>query len=161
MSCVILGLVVHPFIFVFLMADFLRIATLKIVIKAIWISRIQMGLSFLVFLLVEYYFTIIGYIYFHDQYSDDACGQMWMCFLETFDQTFKNGGAIGDYLTDTKVQDAEGNTLPFNYDLTAEQQERYIYRFVFDVLFKFILVVLIINMVAGIIIDTFGALKDD
>lgn len=40
MACIILGLIIHPFIFVFLMADFLRIATLKIVIKAIWISRI-------------------------------------------------------------------------------------------------------------------------
>lgn len=68
MTCVILGLVVHPFIFVFLLSDFLRIATLKIVVKAIWISKGPMGLSFLVFLLLEYYFTIIDYLYFWDMY---------------------------------------------------------------------------------------------
>lgn len=39
MSCIIVGLVIHPFAFVLLLADFLRISTLKIVIKAIWISK--------------------------------------------------------------------------------------------------------------------------
>jgi len=29
-----------------------------------------MGLSFLVFLLVEYYFAVIGYLFFWDQYQD-------------------------------------------------------------------------------------------
>jgi hypothetical protein len=69
MACVILGLIVHPFIFVFLLVDFLRIQTLTIVVKAIWISKKAMGLTFLVFLLVEYYFTIIDYIYFYDMYQ--------------------------------------------------------------------------------------------
>ena len=66
MTCLILGLTIHPFIFVFLLADFLRIATLKIVVKAIWISKGQMGLTFLVFILVEYYFAVIAYMYFYD-----------------------------------------------------------------------------------------------
>ncbi|CAD8158586.1 unnamed protein product [Paramecium pentaurelia] len=161
MACIIVGLIIHPFAFVLLLADFLRISTLKIVIKAIWISKIQMGLSFLVFLLVEYYFAVIGYLFFWDQYQDQSCQIMWRCFLQTFDQTFKNGGAIGDYLTDTQLQSPSGSQLPINYSLTPYQQDRFIYRFVFDVLFKFILVFLIINMVAGIIIDTFGALKDE
>lgn len=39
MSCIIVGLVIHPFAFVLLLADFLRISTLKIVIKAVWISK--------------------------------------------------------------------------------------------------------------------------
>lgn len=37
----------------------------------------------------------------------------------------------------------------------------FFYRFIYDQIFKFILVILIMNMVAGIIIDTFGALKDE
>ncbi|CAD8074919.1 unnamed protein product [Paramecium sonneborni] len=161
MACIIVGLVIHPFAFVLLLADFLRIATLKIVIKAIWISKTQMGLSFLVFLLIEYYFAVIGYLFFWDQYQDQSCQIMWRCFLQTFDQTFKNGGAIGDYLADTQLQNPAGSQLPINYQLDSDQQNRFIYRFIFDVLFKFILVFLIINMVAGIIIDTFGALKDE
>ena len=39
MACIIIGLIIHPFFFVLLLADFLRIETLKIVIKAIWISK--------------------------------------------------------------------------------------------------------------------------
>lgn len=39
-ACAILGLVIHPFIFVFMLSDFFRIKSLSIVIKAIWISKV-------------------------------------------------------------------------------------------------------------------------
>ena len=67
-ACIVLGIIIHPFIFVFLLSDFLRIETLSIVIKAIWITKGPMGLTFMVFILTEYYFTIISYLYFSDQY---------------------------------------------------------------------------------------------
>lgn len=68
-TCIVLGLVVHPFLFVFLLVDFLRIQTMKIVVKAIWISKGPMFLSFLVFILIEYYFTILSFIYYYNDYS--------------------------------------------------------------------------------------------
>ena len=37
----------------------------------------------------------------------------------------------------------------------------YLFRFLFDTAAVFVLKILILNMVAGIIIDTFGALKDE
>lgn len=72
MVCLILGLVVHPFLFVFLLVDFLRIQTMKIVVKAIWISKEPMFLTFLVFFLVEYYYTILVYIYYWEGYNMDG-----------------------------------------------------------------------------------------
>jgi len=77
MSCIILGLIVHPFLFVFLLCDFLRITELKIIIKAIWISKYQMGLTGLVFILIEYYYTIINYIYIHYMYQYNTCDSIW------------------------------------------------------------------------------------
>ncbi len=83
-----------------------------------------MGLTFLVFILVEYYFGVIGYMYFWDDYSSGRCDVMWQCFMETFDQTFKNGGGIGDYLNDPELLSDplcvdECSYMPINYSLTA------------------------------------------
>lgn len=63
---------------------------------------------------------------------------------------------MGAYLEDPDLQicDTDGN---------CEQKTGVMAwpRFFFDNLFKLILVILLINMVAGIIIDKFGALKDE
>ena len=45
---------------------------MKIVVKAIWISKGPMFLSFLVFVLIEYYFTIISFIYYYNDYNQDS-----------------------------------------------------------------------------------------
>lgn len=65
-------------------------------------------------------------MYFFNQYTGNRCDVMWQCFLETFDQTFKNGGAIGDYLLDPKLKEDpncedECAYLPVNYGLSAYQ----------------------------------------
>lgn len=64
--CLIIGLIYHPFFFGILTFDFLRINFLKNVVRAVWIPRDILSLTFLVFLLVEYWFTIIGYIFLSD-----------------------------------------------------------------------------------------------
>jgi len=82
------GLGVHPFFFVFNLTDFLRIDQLKNVVKAVWIPRKQLLLTLFLFILVEYYFSLIGYLELWRQY-DNNCDRFWMCFMTTFDQTFK------------------------------------------------------------------------
>ena len=63
----ILGLAIHPFFVSYgLICDFLRIKILKNVVKAVWIPRESLTLTFLVFILVEYYFSIVAYIYYSD-----------------------------------------------------------------------------------------------
>lgn len=66
----ILGLSVHPFFYAFHLADFLRISILKNVIKAIWNPKYQLFLTFVFFVLVEYYFSLISYTYFYDHYYE-------------------------------------------------------------------------------------------
>lgn len=103
------GLVIHPFLFCFQLTDFLRIDLLKNVVKAVWIPRKQLLLTFLVFILEEYYFSLLSYIFLYDQYIntieqqiEDAkgeqktitvlveyCASYWLCWLTTFDNTFK------------------------------------------------------------------------
>lgn len=85
---IISGLIIHPFFFVFNLTDFLRIDELKNVIKAVWIPRKQLLLVLFLFSLVEYYFTIFGYIELWDQYNNH-CNRLWICAITNFDETFK------------------------------------------------------------------------
>lgn len=85
----LMGLIVHPFFFVFHLSDVLRIELLKNVVKAVWRPRIPLLLTLLVFLLIEYYFTLIGYSVYNDNYVTGSCDALWKCFFTTFDQTFK------------------------------------------------------------------------
>lgn len=66
MGFCVIGLVIHPFFFGFLTVDFLRFKILKNVVKAVWEPRVDMALTFMIFLLLEYYFTLIGYLVLYD-----------------------------------------------------------------------------------------------
>jgi len=86
----LMGLLVHPAFFFFQLTDFLRNELLKNVVKAVWNPRISLGLTLLVFILLEYYFAIIGFSVFGLHYDGGAaCQSLWDCFLQTFDHTFK------------------------------------------------------------------------
>lgn len=123
MVFVIVAIIIHPFYYGFLTMDFLRIKLLKAVVKAVYIPRIELMLTFLVFVLIEYYFTILGYIFLSDNYNADGvkddgeetkvllCESLWRCFLITLDWTFKENGALGGFLTDPELLDGEGNSL--------------------------------------------------
>mmetsp|Transcript_30987 Transcript_30987/g.28186 ORF Transcript_30987/g.28186 Transcript_30987/m.28186 type:complete len:139 (+) Transcript_30987:1312-1728(+) len=67
-----------------------------------------------------------------------------MCFLNVFDFTFKANGGIGGYLSEIN----EYNSSKIDW-----------VRFVFDNLANIILVIITINIVSGIIIDTFGSIR--
>ena len=100
----VLGLFLHPFFFGWgLLVDFLRIKLLKNVIKAAWIPRESLSLTFLLFLLVEYYFTLIAFVELSAMYEPGKCDYLWKCFLNNFDYTFKEGGGLGSFLSNPDV----------------------------------------------------------
>lgn len=71
---------------------------------------------------------------------------MFLCFLFYFDWTFKANGGMSGWITDN-----------------SDEGERAIYspgRLLWDTFSNLILVVIMVNIVAGIIIDTFGDLRD-
>ncbi|EGR31182.1 MIR domain protein [Ichthyophthirius multifiliis] len=167
-SFCIIGLAVHPFFFGFLIVDFMRIKLLKNVVKAVYIPRVDLALTFMVFVLIQYYFTIISYILLYDQYLDHggSCTILWKCFLYTFNWTFKETGSIGGLLIDPDIKNKVLQpiiSVDDNGNIQVEEivNKQFLGRFFYDNLFIFILVILLINMVAGIIIDNFSALKDE
>lgn len=101
MALIIMGIVIHPFLFVATMADLLRTEDLKNVVKAAYNPRTELGLSFILFLVIEYYFTIFAYIFYNEEYPEEFCEKLWKCYIKTFDYTFKETGAIGSFLNDS------------------------------------------------------------
>jgi len=100
----IFGITFHPFFFSWgLLVDFLRIKFLKNVVKAVWIPRESLSLTFILFVLIEYYFTMIAYITLFDMYNPGECDFLWKCLLINFGYTFKDGGALGSFLTNNDV----------------------------------------------------------
>lgn len=85
----VLGTFVHPFFFTFhLSAILMRYPTLKNVVMSIYLPGRQLLLTFLLFIVFEYSFSVWGYSMFSDEY-DGRCESLLYCFLTTFDNTFK------------------------------------------------------------------------
>ncbi|CAD8076144.1 unnamed protein product [Paramecium sonneborni] len=103
-----------------------------------------------------------------------GCSTLWQCVFMSFDLTFKFTGALGvaimDYDTITEISQS--------YDMVENGWDRVIYsqneydgvdhkfnsnyfsRFVFDNAVNIVLVMIMLNMIQGIIIDTFGSLRE-
>ena len=69
------------------------------------------------------------------------------CFLSSINYGLRYGGGMGDYLPPVTLQD---------WNL----QDRWI-RFFFDVCFNMIISVICLNVIFGIIIDTFAQLREE
>ena len=90
-----------------------------------------------------YWLTIVAYWTFHSYYSDKDCESLLISFIINFDQTFKNDGGIGGYL----------ETPYSNGEITSYS------RIIYDNLYNFIVMILVVELVAGIIIDTFSEMR--
>jgi len=141
----VLGTVVHPFFLTFHLTEVLiRYPTLQDVVRSFWEPKKALGLTFVLFVILEYFFTLIAYRFFYEDYGGN-CESTIHCFLYTFDYTFKANGGIGGQLI--SVTETPAGEIKLG-------------RFFFDNIFNIIIVIVVVSIVAGIIIDTFGSLRE-
>lgn len=132
--------------FSFLLVEIIpRSITLMYIIKSFWIPKKQLIVTLFLFYLFEYYFVIFVYLWIPDQLPTRDCFRFDDCLFTIFDQTFKNSNGIINFLTDDNL--LGGDVLLVNV------------RFWIDNLFAIVNIILILQMVAGIIIDSFSALR--
>ncbi|KAL4511687.1 hypothetical protein ABPG72_012532 [Tetrahymena utriculariae] len=170
-AVVIFGLTIHPFLFAGCLTDLLRTKVLKNVVAAVWIPKGEIFLLLILFVIFQYYFTLIAYIYFNDHFKDNRCETLWRCFITVFDWTFKQNGGVGTSMWEPNslLNYAENASPPTttnlsstNYNGALEQYtEVYFSRFVYDTLTNIVLLFILINILKGIIVDKFKSLKDD
>jgi len=93
-----LAVIIHPFFFAFHLTEtILRYPTLKNVIRAFWDPRKALGLALVLFIILEYIASLVGFTAF-SKYYEGNCETTLDCFLYTFDFTFKANGGIGGQL---------------------------------------------------------------
>ena len=176
------GLFVHPFFFSVLLFEMVRREeTLLNVIKSVTKNIRSILFTALLAIILVYLFSIVGFVFFQDDFHMEAedlptvettcsstnascsssshmvsaatdsgsrkersCDSLFMCIVTTLNQGLRNGGGIGDVLRSPSKSEA---LFPF--------------RVVYDMLFFFIVIIIVLNLIFGVIIDTFADLRAD
>ncbi|XP_011161060.1 inositol 1,4,5-trisphosphate receptor isoform X2 [Solenopsis invicta] len=198
----VLGIFMHPFFYSVLLFDVVyREETLLNVIKSVTRNGRSIVLTAVLALILVYMFSIIGFMFFKDdflvpvdeeiissfeqkvvdtcstgdkenckatetisRYASEAnerihkpeiiniggelkertCDSLVMCIVTTLNQGLRNGGGIGDILR------APSSVEPL-----------FVARVIYDLLFFFIVIIIVLNLIFGVIIDTFADLRSE
>lgn len=134
------GIIVHPFFYSVLLTEIvIKFKMLQSVINAVWQPRRQLVYTFMLFWIVIYLFAIWAYEYKYYYFESNHLTHLYHYLFRVYDITFKYDSGIGGYFEETKI-------IPYN-------------GVIFDALFNLIVVMVMLDVVSGIIIDTFGALR--
>ncbi|RWS03738.1 inositol 1:4:5-trisphosphate receptor type 3-like protein, partial [Dinothrombium tinctorium] len=167
---------IHPFFYsILLLAIVYQEETLRNVIRSVTKNGKSLILTVLLALVLVYIFSILGYMFFNHDFliefdrkdnltvmcdsNNSSCyvveedtklkervceGSLVNCIITTLNLGLRSGGGIGDKLRNPRV---------------GEMQ--FISRVVFDLLFFFVHNIIILNVLLGIIVDTFGGLRTE
>ena len=136
----------YLYLSVHLLEIIFRSRTLNILLQSLWTSKKQIGATLFLFYFIEYFFVIIIYMWIPDNLPTKDCFRFDDCFFTISDQTFKNSNGIINYL---KEENLISNDILFVS-----------LRFWLDCLFSIIQFFLIMNMVGGIMIDSFSYARE-
>ncbi|RHY34190.1 hypothetical protein DYB32_001094 [Aphanomyces invadans] len=103
--------------------------------------------------IVIYLFSLIGFFRYQDLMTDSAsvlqCSSLMQCYFTFIHYGLLSGGGIGDYISNTLSH-------PLDYNSGTMFHER----LMFDLAFYIFILVLLINLIMGIIIDSFTSLRE-
>ena len=153
------GLVLNPVYVSFLLLDIIiRYETLGNVIQSVTKNIKSLMMTLILILIILYIYACIGFFFFHDMlytyeiniYDSDTIGEsmcdyMFQCYVSMINLGLRNGGGIGDAVK------------PESYDNKIE----YYSKFFFNFTFHLIVIVVMLNIVFGIVIDTFAQIRNE
>jgi inositol 1,4,5-triphosphate receptor type 1 len=144
----ILGISLHAFFYAFTLSYIiLRSATLKSVLLAIVEPRGMILVTLMFFFMTMYVFSIISYSAFQKYYDGGTCSTLLTCLIINVDTSFKEGLSV---FMSQPYLDGDDDVTRGNIDY---------WRILFDNAFNLIIMILIVELIAGIIIDKFGDLR--
>ena len=134
-----------------------RFPALTDVVKAVTLNTNKLLSTGLLAMVIIYIFTTISFFYLQDTLYDYAinafdsdwvgenmCESMFQCYLTIIDKGLTLGGGIGDY------------TESINY---RDEQIKYFVKLAHDASFHILVKVILLNILFGIIIDTFAKMR--
>lgn len=142
----------NEFVLALLLFDiFWRFPVLQNVLLAVWRPKSQIFLTLFLFLICTYFFSLTAFYLFSDRFNG-TCDNLITCFSIIFDYMYKNDGGI------TSLFAPGGND-----ELVSFYGINYILNWgsLWDFLYVFLIITLLFSIVSGIIIDTFGLLRDE
>uniref|UniRef100_A0A8C3MPK5 Inositol 1,4,5-trisphosphate receptor n=1 Tax=Geospiza parvula TaxID=87175 RepID=A0A8C3MPK5_GEOPR len=178
-----LGLCVHEFFYSFLLFDLVyREETLLNVIKSVTKNGRSIILTAVLALILVYLFSIVGFLFLKDDFImevdrlkirtpaagivfyikicfqcipfsvceeeedgiERTCDTLLMCIVTVLNQGLRNGGGVGDVLRKP-----------------SKDEPLFAARVVYDLLFYFIVIIIVLNLIFGVIIDTFADLRSE
>lgn len=143
-----LSVVVSPYFNTFLlgMVTF-KAPLLANIVSAITMNGRQLLLTAFLGVISVYFFTVIGFLFFHEHFERDGggsnCDTLLQCFFYTFGQGVRGGGGIGDEIKTNHWEDHD-----------------FFPREIYDTLFFVMVAVIVMNIVFALIVDTFAELRD-
>lgn len=123
-------------------------------IHAITFNKKQLLLTTLLGTIIIYIYGLFGYYYLIDSFWNDnfgeagenQCTTVFHCFLTVFSLGPRSSGSVGDMMVRESYK--------------SENRAKWYVRFFYDVSVFIIVNITLLNIVFGIIIDTFAALRD-
>ena len=128
--------------------------TLRNVIRAITLPAYSLLQSALLGLICIFIFTVFGFYFFPNEFynenqSVDECSNLLYCYATFLHNGLLNGGGIADHI--------KGD---LGHEPIFSDNSHFTSRIVYDVVFFVFISVLLLNIIFGIIIDTFGNLRE-
>ncbi|XP_076870700.1 inositol 1,4,5-trisphosphate-gated calcium channel ITPR1 isoform X1 [Brachyhypopomus gauderio] len=184
-----LGLCGHVFFYSLLLFDLVnREETLLNVIKSVTRNGRSIVLTAVLGLILVYLFSIVGYIFFKNDFIlevdrisnstleegvnlasgflsegtcsvengtcltagaeegdfEKACESLWMCMITVLSHGLRSGGGVGDVLR-----------------RPSKEEPLFAARVIYDLLFFFLVIIIVLNLIFGVIIDTFADLRSE
>ena len=125
--------------------------TLQNVIQSVTRNGRSIVVTGVLGVIIVYLFSVAAFLFLRDDFVIDvddnperACDSLLMCIVTSMNQGLRNGGGIGDVLKERSSSDP-----------------LYAGRVAYDMLFFFVLIVIVLNLIFGVIIDTFADLREE
>ena len=145
------GNLISPFFICFHLVDLVYTSeTLKNVLRAVTFNGQQLMMTAMLGLLILWIYSIIAFTTMRENYVNDdlpgarMCDTLLDCFLVTTREGLIMGGGMGDYLP-TRAISHFGS---------------YMGRWAFDLTQFLLVIIILLNIIFGIIIDTFSAMRE-
>lgn len=145
-----LGIFYTPVYHAFHLIMFIFISgSIRTVLYAIVKNIKEMILIFVFAIFIIYIYSIITLIHYHDDFRTDetkgfdVCMNLWSCFLNVLNLGLRFGGGIGESMT-----------------IMFSTWGAWSYKVAFDLSFFILINVIALNMVFGIIVDTFSEMRE-
>jgi len=123
------------------------------IVNAVWIPRVRILSTLIMIMIVMYFFSIISFLFFYEDFDSNlsnSCKGLLECSITIFDVWYKADGAIGGFLGDNYSSLTQGGD-EYNPDTL---------RIIYDSLFNFLVAILLVEILSGIIIDTFSSIRE-